>query len=174
MPVFLAAQEQRMADAQAAFEKFQADTASYFANNSRYEKTNRKADFYVMRQFQVDGFGIWNCDRPIEMPKATTVIASFVDQNGNTLKPNRVFLADKSFNTVYTYDSYTLHQFKFNPAAQNLVWVLFPGDIMAVIKPKEFKEKYAQLSTRCVFKVNINVNAVVSKKDLKEQLVFDM
>lgn len=171
---FTTAQDVRISAEQSRYEKFIADTMRYFAENSRYETTNRTPDYYAMRQFEVDGFGIWNCDRPIEMPTATTLIANFIDSKNNPLQPVRVFLADKSINTVYSYDSKTLSQFKFNPASQNLVWALFPNNVIAVIKPKEFREKYANAKWRCLFKVELDENEIVSQKDLKQKLAFDM
>ncbi len=171
---FTASQEKRRSGEMEAFRKFREDTANYFASNPRWIKGTQSAESFAMRQFQLDGFGIWNCDRPIRMPVSNTVVASFVDQHGNTLKPLRVFLADKSFNTVYSYDEKTLQRFKFNPDAQNLVWALFPGDIVVAIKPKEFREKYAQSASVCRFVVNINSNVVQTQQDLKKQLVFDI
>jgi len=171
---FLVAQDERRATEKANFEKFKNDTTLYFANNPRWVKFKMPADYAVMRQFQVDGFGIWNCDRPVELPKAVTVFAYFVDEKNKPVKPERVFLADKNVNTVFSYNSYTLNDFKFNPKSQNLVWALFPGNVIAVIKPKEFSEKYAKAKEVCKFKVEMIKNAALTETELKKQLAFDL
>lgn len=169
---YYAAQEQRLASERERFEKFTRDTARYFANNPRYERAGLTAEYYAMRQFQLDGFGIWNCDRPVEIKNATTVQASFADQDNKTVTPLLVYLADKKVNTVYSYNSRTLNNFQFNPEADNLLWAVFPGEIVVSIKPAEFREKYAQSKNVCRFRIMLDKNAIVSKADLKGMLDF--
>jgi hypothetical protein len=174
MDVFTPTQDKRIVYEKVGFQKFQEDTAAYFASNPRYEKKYMTASYMAMRQFQLDGFGVWNCDRPISMPQSTTVLASFTDMNGKKVNPITVYLADKSINTLFTYYAADFQNFKFNPNADNLVWALFPGNVIAVIKPSEFQQKYAKSKTTCMFKMNLNRNAVLTKEKLKEQLAFDL
>ncbi len=166
--------DQRRKKEAEAYRKFSDDTTKYFAENPHFVKRNQSMESYAMRQFAIDGFGIWNCDRPMKIPNATIVKAYFVDQDDNRINPVQVYLADKAFNTVYNYDSQSLNKFKFNPDASNLVWAIFPGEVCVVIKTKEFREKYSKSKWVCKFQVPLNKNAVLSEDELKKQLVFDI
>ena len=128
---------------------------------------------YVVRQFEIDGFGIWNCDRPLSMPTGKTVYAQFVDQDGKKLELAAVYLADKTKNTVYTYTYPRQRNFRFDPNSQNLVWAVLPDGRLAVIKPKEFKEKYSNAQSNCVFKFAVSKNAISTKDNLKARLSVD-
>jgi hypothetical protein len=157
-----------------AFNKFSEDTTSYFANNPRYVEDALTLASRAMRQFELDGFGIWNCDRTTQIPQAVTVNATFVDEHDNPLNPVFVYLADKSINSVFTYTQDMLKSFKFNPSGQNLVWAVFPGNIVVVIKPKEFRENYAQSKSSCIFRVVVDTKAVLTRSEIKSQLAFDI
>jgi len=171
---FLLAQENRITSQKAAFEKFQSDTTEYFASNPRFIKRTVSKQYSVMRQFAVDGFGTWNCDKPFTVPNAITLNVIFKDENNQTVKPMMVYLVDKSLNTVFSFDLTPRNRFRFNPASQNMVYALFPGDVIAVVRPEEFTKKYSTARNNCVFKVNLNKSAVVTEKELKEQLAFDI
>jgi len=165
-------QEERIAAQKAEFDKFQADTIAYFASNPRFVKRDVPNQFNIVRQFQLDGFGVWNCDRPITISNAVTLALSFKDENDRKIYPINVYLVDKSLNTVFRFDGYRMDNFKFNPLSQNLVWAVFPGDVIAVIRPDEFKEKYSKARFNCTIKVNLNKSAVLNEDELKEQLAF--
>jgi hypothetical protein len=172
--VYLAAQSKRLETEEAAFRKFKTDTTEYYAANGHYMINPVTPEYYVMRQFAIDGFGMWNCDQPQGFPKGAVVAARFVDQDGNSLAPEKVFLVDKARNTVYTYYRNNLDKFSFNPSSKNMVWAIFPGDKIGVIRAKEFREKYSQARGSCVFKFEISPNPVISKEDLKSKLTFDL
>ena len=174
MKNFLSLQENRAASQEEAFEKFQQDTISYFASNARWVKKTLTNQYAMMREVVMDGFGIWNVDRPVSIPKSIAVRAAFMDENGRQVSPIKVYLADKSVNTVFTFEPGGLNKFKFNPSASNLVWAVFPGDVIAVIRPSEFRDLYARSVNSCVFRVNLNRSAALTEKKLKEQLVFDI
>ena len=170
---FQSMQKDRYEGDRIAFEKFKQDTTKYFAENGRYTVTSVSTSSYVVRQFQIDGFGIWNCDRPLSMPKGRTVYAQFVDQDGKKLELAAVYLADKTKNTVYTYSYQGQKNFRFDPTSKNLVWAVLPDGRLAVIKPDEFKEKYSNARSNCVFKFAVSKNAISTKDNLKEKLSFD-
>jgi hypothetical protein len=171
---FLPAQENRITSQKAEFEKFQSDTTDYFTSNPRFIKRTVSQQYSVMRQFEVDGFGTWNCDKPFTVPNAITLNVMFKDENNQTVKPLMVYLVDKSLNTVFSFDLTRMNRFRFNPASQNMVCALFPGDVIAVVRPEEFTKKYSTARNNCVFKVNLNKSGVVTEKELKEQLAFDI
>ena len=174
MSTYLNDQEARINRQKDEFAKFQSDTIAYFASNARFTKRTIVNSYNIVRQFQLDGFGVWNCDRQIDIPNAITLNISFKDENNQLVYPQMVYLVDKSLNTVFSYDNMRMKSFRFNPDAENLMWALFPGDVIAVVRPDEFKQKSKSVVSRCVFKVNLNKSAVITEKELKEQLAFDL
>lgn len=55
----------------------------------------------VIRNFQIDGFGIWNCDRPMPSESYITVNSSFVNTDGAILEIYSANLIERTFNGVY-------------------------------------------------------------------------
>ena len=75
----------------------------------------------VSRAFQVDGFGLWNCDRPIMRPQGASVLAQFKDQYGRQLDVTCVYLVEKNSNTVFAYYPSNFKSLKYNPTSDNAV-----------------------------------------------------
>lgn len=173
-PSYAQVQEDRLQSHRKSFLKFQRDTSDYYASNGRYITTNYSASTAVMRQFTIDGFGIWNCDRPTGKPAGAKVVARFEDQHGQPIQPESVFHVDKNLNTVFTYFPNTLNQFSYDPSSENLIWVVLKGNRIAAIHPKEFKQKYNKRSGICVFALDLNRDAVASKEDVAKSLKFDL
>ncbi|HNP47268.1 MAG TPA: hypothetical protein PKK99_03130 [Bacteroidia bacterium] len=173
-PSYAQVQEDRLQSHRKSFLKFQRDTSDYYASNGRYITTNYSASTAVMRQFTIDGFGIWNCDRPTGKPAGAKVVAHFEDQHGQPIQPESVFHVDKNLNTVFTYYPNTLNQFSYDPSSENLIWVVLKGNRIAAIHPKEFKQKYNKRSGICVFALDLNRDAVASKEDVAKSLKFDL
>ena len=151
------------------FSQFQLDTAAYFANNERYVARKVTTETAALRSFEVDNFGIWNCDRPIpDMP--STVIAEFIDEKGNPLEITTGYLVVKSRNTVYTVRDF--RNFKFDPKAETLFWAVLPNDKLAIIYPKEFA-KNQTTGNRCTFTMQIRDTALDNISSLKSALSFN-
>ncbi|MBK9026090.1 MAG: hypothetical protein IPL69_19635 [Saprospiraceae bacterium] len=47
-----------------------------------------------MRQFAIDGFGIWNADKLFKQTQVQSVLAKFVDEQGGCLTPENVYLVE--------------------------------------------------------------------------------
>jgi hypothetical protein len=55
----------------------------------------------VLRSFEIDGFGIWNCDKPMPPESFITVNSSFVNTESKTLEVYSANLIVKSLNGLY-------------------------------------------------------------------------
>src|SRR6185436_18630007 len=92
---YLASMDQRIDNEQKRFEKFQSDSSAYYAKFGRYYKVTLTGTEAALRTFTIDGFGIWNCDKPFKPSAANVVYANFVDQNGAALKINGGYMVEK-------------------------------------------------------------------------------
>mgnify|MGYP003335846050 CR=1 FL=1 len=154
----------------AAFDKFRADTAEYFANNERYKKSVANVETVALRTFEIDNFGVWNCDR--FLPAASnTVIARFVDEKGKRIKITKGYLVEKARNSVYTVNDFG--NFRFDPKAENLFWAMLPDNNIGVIYPKEFAKHEKDKDGVCTFVMKVDDKALDSYANLKSVLSFN-
>jgi hypothetical protein len=160
------ASNQRRYNEQKRYEKFRADTIAYFANNARFQKTIANAETVALRTFEIDNFGVWNCDK-FYPAASNTVVARFTDQNGKRLKFTKGYLVEKARNSVYPVSDFEY------PQAQNLFWAILPDNKLAVIYPKEFAKHEKDKKGFCTFVMKVDDNALQSKENLKAALSFN-
>jgi len=76
------------------------------AQNKIVENENRQINNLnmtrrVLRNFSIDGFGIWNCDKPMSPENFFTVNSSFVNTDGKNIEIYSANLISKWVNTIY-------------------------------------------------------------------------
>jgi hypothetical protein len=92
----------------------------------------------VMNRFKADKLGVWNCARPI--PVTTQPLkAKYKDQFGNTYQKNKMYLVDKSKNTIYQFYSGSEIVKGLNQNADNLIWVVTPEEEIAVLNAAQLR-----------------------------------
>ncbi len=84
----------------------EAKNAEMEAANQQIEKENKEVKSInlanrSLRNFEIDGFGIWNCDRPLGGEVYVNVIPSFVDEHQQPIQPMDVNLFIRQFNGLY-------------------------------------------------------------------------
>lgn len=92
----------------------------------------------VYRTFQVDGFGIWNCDRPF-IQEWKAVIAKFTDSTGKEIKLDFAYVADKERNLMIQWYPDEFRAFRFNPQGNQMIWGVTPDNKLAVLSYEDFK-----------------------------------
>jgi len=167
---YSAAVAQRINDEQARFKQFKKDTADYFAANGRYVKSSASAEAVALRTFQIDNFGIWNCDKYFS-PKRNSVIARFTDENGKKILIQHGYLVEKNRNSVYTVTNF--NDFRFDPKEANLFWAILPGNKLAIISPEEFVRNKNKNDDICTFVMKVNDTALNSSANLRAALIFN-
>lgn len=55
----------------------------------------------ISRSLQIDGFGIWNCDRLFPFPVREKILATVIDQDNNKVEASRAFLINQSGRGVF-------------------------------------------------------------------------
>lgn len=133
--------EEREAIIETAEQEKQAAIASYDASIAGEENARDLQHLVrrkVMNRFKADKLGVWNCARP--MPVSTQPLkATYKDQYGNTYQKDKMYLVDKSKNTVYQFYSGSEVVEGLNRNADNLIWVVTPDDEIAVLRPPQLR-----------------------------------
>ena len=101
------------------------------------EKT-RESEAHVFREFQINQFGIWNCDKPIlkEMPDKVDVNFVLDDKDYNVIQ--NYYLTDLRLNAVYKFYPGLPHM-TCDLASKNLVWMVKSEKEMLIVSKEEFK-----------------------------------
>ena len=68
--------------------------------NKLYTETSQSNK--IMRSFQIDGFGIWNCDKAISL-NCLPIAASFKNEKGDILDLTNIAVLYKSFNGILKF-----------------------------------------------------------------------
>ncbi len=129
----------------------------------------------IMTEFEIKGFGIYNCDHPLGNPPqgAELTPCQFTDQNGGNIFQNdkNIFvyqnpmLADKDRNAMYTMG----RTVKFNPRSESVLWCAMPNNKLGVYTAADFK-KINQ--TRGSYTFKMNVIEVKNLEEMKALLKF--
>jgi len=131
------------------------------------EVTRRK----IVNKFVADGFGVWNCDRPIH-PNDIQIEGEFsLDKNANQID-EVAYLVNKNRNTlvrVYAKDGV---KFSFDQKSDNMMWMVTKDNQIAIYKPDDFK-KINQDKDKHTFKLKVKPDALRSEEDVRKVLRFD-
>lgn len=93
----------------------------------------------IINRFEVDDFGLWNCDRVIAQAEQQ-LTSQLKDQFGQQYQHQVAYLVNKQHNTIYRYYVTNDHPIRFNSDADNLLWVVTEDNKIAILKPTNFKK----------------------------------
>jgi hypothetical protein len=80
-----------------------------YAQEDKRARLNYSSQEYITRSFAVDGFGMWNCDRPVRYKDPVRIVASrFVQSNGDPLAVNLAYTVDNKSKAVVTNYVYSM------------------------------------------------------------------
>ena len=101
-----------------------------------------KKENIVFRTFQINNFGIYNSDCPLNLPKGPSVVASFIDENKKTINLKVIYLVDKELNAVFTFYALNMGKFKiqYNPNSANIIWGITDDNKIAHLTVEDLKE----------------------------------
>ncbi len=76
------------------------------AQNKKIEKENIRnknisMNQYTLRSFEVDGFGIWNCDKPLLIDNYVKLLPVYLDENGDSINLYTANLYARNKNMIY-------------------------------------------------------------------------
>ena len=160
---------ERLAIEQAASDKsFAERIAALKARGHNNYATNEILKRTVVNNFQINRFGIWNCDRP--RPAYLAVLAgTFQDESFNRFRKNVVYQTDKSQNTVRRFYINDIANVQFNTESDNLLWLVTEENKLAVFYPEYF-ERIQKKNGDYAFEMDLNPKEINSEADVRSIL----
>jgi len=119
------------------------------------------------REFKVQSFGWANLDRIYNI-EPQQIMASFIDKNGDRLPVKTVYLIMDSVNSMLSFASYNLDNFKFDPKSKNSLIVVDSLAQAYVIGNEEF-ERINSVAKKHQFNVDDPVK-IDSESDIRKLL----
>lgn len=95
--------------------------------------TDTKLRGTIKSTFEVDAFGIWNCDRLLA-PGTKKIIDKLEDQNGRLYQNHTAYLLDANKNTIYQFYAGEKALLEVPESEDILIWVVDKNDKMAVLR----------------------------------------
>ena len=94
----------------------------------------------IYRTFTLNGFGIYNCDRPQVYPSGANCNVQYAEaQSKEQIYANTVYLIEKGRNAVFTFYGAEGKKLKFDPSKENMIWVIDTQGRNSIIKPNAFE-----------------------------------
>lgn len=119
--------EQRTQEKIAALEnRLNADVEEDKGNNNEMHK--------VRHIFDINAFGIWNCDRPAPLAKSSFRIRTIEDQNGQKYTNQTAYLSDENGQSIYQLHTGRGSTVYFDKNKEYLLWMLTPEGKIALVK----------------------------------------
>lgn len=118
----------------------------------------------IINRFSIHRFGLWNCGKTLEMPDAKQIGAQFIDENGQSLELNKLFITDKD-QQLYYFASNANNQLKYNTKADNLIWALTDEKELLVAVANTNKDDQYTFQMKAM-------GVVESEADVRGMLVF--
>lgn len=93
----------------------------------------------IISRFEVDAFGVWNCDRLLE-PGTLKVIDQLIDQTGKIYENQAAYLIDGQSNTVYRFYAGDKTLLEVPLSDQIMIWVINEDEKVACL-PQSMDQK---------------------------------
>ena len=141
-----------------AQQEYEVYKASWDANQRQTKAVNRL--------FEIERFGIWNCDRMIKS-ETIDIVATFTNENGEVINISNIALVSKKLNAVFKLYG---NNVKVIPNSPNLIWGMSDGKL-AYFNYKDFNKSNITHNTKeFTFKMNIYPKEITDYHDVKKIL----
>jgi len=144
-------------------ERYKIETESPAGESTR--SNSRK----VRHIFDINAFGIWNCDRPAPLASSSFRIRTIEDQNGNKYPDQTAYLTDKSGASVYQLHTGRGSTVYFDSKKEYLLWLMTPEGKLAMVKTQA---EWADSNPKKGVKLNVKIfdREILSEADLRRAL----
>jgi len=104
-------------------------------NKSSEEDEGNNSEIRKVRHiFDIDAFGIWNCDRPAPLARSSFRIRTIEDQNGQKYDNQTAYLSDENGQSIYQLHTGRGSTVYFDKNKEYLLWMLTPEGKIALVK----------------------------------------
>lgn len=133
------------------------------------EEKNAATAAIIQRTFSLEGFGIWNCDRPV-LQKQIKFLATFVDENGKKLRLTNIAVVYKGFNGISNYPDNTIKTIRDE---DNMIWGVVDKKF-AYLSYADFKKCNITTDTRkYTFTMRVHPDEITYSEDIKKIVGLD-
>ena len=159
----LAEWEKRTTDKIAALEsRYNQETSDKGATASTQTR-------HVRHIFDINAFGIWNCDRPAPLAKSSFRIRMIEDQNGTRYPNQTAYLSDENGKSIYQLHTGRGSTVYFDQKKEYLLWMMTPNGKIALVKTKA---EWAQSNPKKGVKLKVQTvdREIRNEADIREVL----
>lgn len=125
----------------------------------------------VVNRFEINSFGIWNCDRPY-LPETNTVAESFVDDKDNVYSSHTAYLVDKNKNTLVRFFATKGSKLPLDKNSNQMIWLLTAENQLAVFRPEDIDALHLESNRESHFVLNVVDQAIANEADIRDILHF--
>ena len=103
----------------------------------------------IYREFEINKFGVWNCDKPEMLPSEQKTAPRFVDNQQQEIDVNMAYLVMLDKNNVVKLSTSDLAKgLPYNPGENYTLWTLIPDkNAVGIVSNKQFQNINKQPST---------------------------
>lgn len=132
-------------------------------------KSTSSSSRKVRHIFDINAFGIWNCDRPAPLASSSFRIRTIEDQNGNKYPDQTAYLTDKSGASVYQLHTGRGSTVYFDSKKEYLLWLMTPEGKLAMVKTQA---EWADSNPKKGVKLNVKIfdREIRNEADLRRAL----
>ncbi len=118
----------------------------------------------IINQFEINQFGIWNCDQP-KLIQNRTISAKFQDASGKAVDFYMVYIANKTKGNVQRFYTNQKVAIEYNKNDENILWLVTKEGAIAVADKLEFDKIGSK--NQHIFTLKNTPTLVQNKSDLK-------
>lgn len=159
--------KQRKQEEEKAYQRYLAEQrkADMLASTYSVNLNSRK----LMQTLRVDGFGFWNSDWPILLPKGLLRWLNLADENEQKIDNPKCYLVDKSLNALFVYNSNTLKRFECNPRSENVMWATWENGLY-VFTDDDFNRMETTSTEECTIRMRARKGEFKTKEEIRAVL----
>ncbi len=158
----------------AEWEKRTTDKIAALESRYNQEATDKGATAstqtrQVRHIFDINAFGIWNCDRPAPLAKSSFRIRMIEDQNGTRYPNQTAYLSDENGQSIYQLHTGRGSTVYFDQKKGYLLWMMTPDGKIALVKTKA---EWAQSNPKKGVKLKVQTidRAIRNEADIRRVL----
>lgn len=134
------------------------------------------SQYTITRSFQIDGFGIWNCDQIMRYKNPVQITAEFKDIYDKKLKPTMVYVIDNKLQGIFSYGfSGGSSTIIMDPNSESAIFIVLSENSIALVDKNNVKTTLygGQTGKKYSFTAYEINPAVVTTSELRKKLGFE-
>lgn len=123
----------------------------------------------MVQQLAINGFGVFNCDQVKRLENPKSLIAAYVDEQGNKIDPKSLSLVDYELNSVLTFPP---NQIAYNPNSKTALLLFDKKGDKYLLTAEEFDKLSIKNHKNYTFKMRKVTKEITSVSALRHILAI--